>query len=121
MRIEIPVPPGGTNRLWRNVNGKVIVNPKAKEWKQEVQFIAYGSQICLHVCPVSVSIEYAPKKRKKETDAPLRRLDVDGVIKPVLDALQGIAYLNDYQVVSVSSRIVEPVNGGKLTVSMEPA
>lgn len=121
MKIEIPIPPGGANRLWRNVNGRVIVNPKAQAWKRDVQFIAYGSQISMHVCPVAVSIEYAPKQRKKETDAPLRRLDVDGVIKPVLDALQGIAYLNDYQVVFVSSRIVDPVKGGKLIVSMEPA
>ncbi len=31
------------------------------------------------------------------------RPDVDNVLKPVLDALEGIVYLNDRQVVSVSA------------------
>ena len=65
-----------------------------------------------------VELAYHPKKRKKETSKPLRRLDVDAVIKPVLDALTGDVWLDDYQVVGVSSELGEPLPEGVVFVTL---
>ena len=45
------------------------------------------------------------------------RLDLDNCIKVALDALIGIAYEDDSQVVRLTAEIGEPVEGGGLSVT----
>ncbi|MCK7579855.1 MAG: RusA family crossover junction endodeoxyribonuclease [Chromatiales bacterium] len=70
--------------------------------------------------PVAVELVLHPrltvKGRASET-----RLDVDAPIKPTLDALQGVAYANDNQVVRVQAVIGEPIPNGGLSVSISGA
>lgn len=115
----LPLSPG-TNRMWRNFRGITVLSKEAREFKRAVADLAMTSGI---VGPlqgeVIVDIAYHPKARKKETSKPLRRLDCDAHIKPVLDALIGIAYLDDYQVVDARCHLEEPVDKGKLIVTWE--
>lgn len=71
---------------------------------------------------VRVSVTYHPKGRKVETDRPLKRMDCDAHLKPVLDSLIGIAYHDDYQVIEASSRIGKPTpypHEGHLVIAWE--
>lgn len=122
MQLEIPIPPGGANRMWRNFSGRTVMAPKAREWKREVLLIAIqNGAVRPRNDEITVLMTYHPKARKKEAESRLRRLDTDAVIKPVLDALIGIAYLDDYQVVDVRSKLGNPMCEGKIVVEWSPA
>lgn len=107
--------------MWRNFRGITVLSKEAKEFKQTVAVAARLSGV---ITPlegmVVVDIAYHPRARKKETSKPLRRLDCDAHIKPVLDALIGIAYLDDYQVVDARCHLEEPVEKGVLVVTWGP-
>lgn len=115
----LPIPPGA-NRIWRTFRNVTV---KSKEARVFEQIVAYTAQQHGVNQPrdgaIAVKLVYRPRARKKETAKPLRRLDVDAVIKPTLDALIGIAYHDDYQVVDVSSSLADPVPGGQLIVTWE--
>lgn len=119
--LTLPLSPG-TNRMWRRA--KTGVYP-LQEYVLFKTFAAYTAQqhgVCEPLQgPVIVGITFHPKARKQEGDKPLKRMDVDAHIKPVLDALIGIAYKDDYQVTRVFSELAEPVEGGKLIVEWEAA
>ena len=54
--------------------------------------------------PVSIDLKFYLKKPKKpKYDEPLKRPDMDNLIKTVLDALNGIAYDDDKQIVRISA------------------
>ena len=48
-----------------------------------------------------------------------RRLDVTNAVKVAEDALQGLAYHDDKQVVSCTGRLGKPMAGGGLTVRIK--
>ncbi|MCK7581077.1 MAG: RusA family crossover junction endodeoxyribonuclease [Chromatiales bacterium] len=112
--------PVGSNRLWRNAKGRTIVSPEALAWKQEARLRAQVAGVRPIAGPVAVALVLHPrltvKGRASET-----RLDVDAPIKPTLDALQGVAYANDKQVVRVQAVIGEPIPNGGLSVSISGA
>ena len=116
-RLILPLSPG-TNRMWRNFKGITVLSKDARDFKQTVAVVARTSGVMAPLQgEVMVDIAYHPKARKKETDRPLRRLDCDAHIKPVLDALIGIAYLDDYQVVDARCHLEAPVENGELIVT----
>ena len=104
--------------MWRNFKGITVLSKDARDFKQTVAVVARTSGVMAPLQgEVMVDIAYHPKARKKETDRPLRRLDCDAHIKPVLDALIGIAYLDDYQVVDARCHLEAPVENGELIVT----
>lgn len=121
MRLELPLCPS-TNVYWRNYRGITVLSDEAKEFKTNVRYQAmtHGYREPMGDEMV-VCITYHPKARQKETEKPLRRRDVDNCIKPTLDALNGIAWHDDYQVVDVRARLGNPVKGGKLVVEWSSA
>lgn len=120
-RLELPLSPG-TNRMWRTYRGITVLSKEARDFKHLVAVEAASKGIRSPMQgEVMVAITYHPKGRKKETEKPLRRLDCDAHIKPTLDALIGVAYLDDYQVVEVTCRLAEPTEKGALIVEWEAA
>lgn len=119
--LTLPLSPG-TNRMYRNFRGITVLSKEARDFKHlvAVEAAAKGVRNPLQG-DVMVAITYHPKGRKKETDKPLRRLDCDAHIKPTLDALIGVAYLDDYQVVEVTCKLAEPTGKGALIVEWEVA
>jgi crossover junction endodeoxyribonuclease RusA len=112
--------PIGSNRLWRNAKGRTIVSREALAWKEETRWRVQAAGVRPISGAVAVELVLHPrltvKGRASET-----RLDVDAPIKPTLDALQGVAYANDKQVVRVSACIGDPIRGGGLSVSISGA
>ena len=71
--------------------------------------------------PIHLWLELHPKQPKKMTQKPLRCLDLDNALKVTLDALNGVAWLDDRQVVEMHARRGEPIDGGQLVVAWEAA
>lgn len=89
MKLTLPLPPT-INTYWRSiVKGKraiPILSREAREYKKRMASLAHGSAPVSGPCALSARF-YRPR----------RAGDVDGRIKPMLDALQGFAYVNDSQ------------------------
>lgn len=116
VRLPYPI---GTNRLWTIVRGRLIVSNEAMAWKNEVALRMRNAGVRLLAGPIDVSLVLHPRLTARGKPSKTR-LDVDAPIKPVLDALQGIAYVDDKQVVRVSSEVGQPVLGGGLSISINP-
>lgn len=87
----LPVPPSA-NRWWRNVNGRMVTSAAAREYKQKIPWLCRGRTMIAAPTPVKVSVRWYREIRSGDLD---KRLGV------VLDALQGVAYQNDSQVVEL--------------------
>lgn len=108
--------PVGSNRVWRNVRGRVIPNPKAEAWKRTAADLMAGR--VMFDGDVSVTYVLHPRKNKNGSSSKTR-LDVDAPAKALLDALNGVCYADDKQVVRLSGCIGEPVINGGLSVVVE--
>jgi Holliday junction resolvase RusA-like endonuclease len=88
-----------------NAGGRVILtndNVKTKDWQTLVAWTA--GQKCREVTggPVSLLISfYLPKGKTVKRDLPTTKPDIDKLLRCVLDALTGIVYKDDGQVVGV--------------------
>lgn len=107
--------PVGANRVWRNVRGRVIANPKAKVWKHVAASLMAGR----YMFDGDVSVEYILHPRKNKNGSSSKsRLDVDAPAKALLDALSGVCYRDDKQVTRLTGCIGEPVINGGLSVEV---
>jgi len=115
--IILPYPPSA-NRLWRVFGGRVVPSPHATAYKATAAVLARQARLPLRSGPVELILIIHPKARKRETGRPHRCLDTSNAIKCVEDALQGVAYINDSQVVSISAKRGDPVPQGALSVEV---
>jgi crossover junction endodeoxyribonuclease RusA len=121
VRLILPYPPS-TNRMWRLARGRMVVSEEAKAYKRLAFVAAHQSGLVgpgegPGVGDVAVCVVLHPVAPKKASKAKVRCIDTDNALKIALDALQGIAYANDSQVVEISAKRGEPVEGGALVVS----
>ena len=117
LRLAYPV---SANRYWRTFRGRTIRSSEADVYKASARVVAERFGVVEIQGPVSVSIALLPKLTKRGL-ASLARMDLDNCIKVTLDALNGIAYFDDAQVVNLSARIGPAVEGGGLEVCVEEA
>lgn len=115
LRLAYPV---SANRYWRTFRGRTIRSSEADVYKASARVVAERFGVVEIQGPVSVSIALLPKLTKRGL-ASLTRMDLDNCIKVTLDALNGIAYFDDAQVVNLSARIGPAVEGGGLEVCVE--
>ena len=92
-RIVLPLPPSA-NRYWRHYNGRVVVSEAAKTYKAGVWLVAQHAGMRPFTGPVAVRV-HVYRARKVG--------DLDNFAKVTLDALQGIAYQDDAQIVELHS------------------
>ncbi len=105
MRISLPYPPS-TNRYYRTYRGHVTISAEAKAYKAKVRGILFMGRP--YDGPVSVSLDvYRPRKSG----------DLDNRLKVTLDALRGIAFHDDSQVVEI--RAVRHDDKGNPRVEIE--
>jgi crossover junction endodeoxyribonuclease RusA len=108
--------PVSVNRYWRSFKGRMVVSTEAVKYKQHVRMdYAHGGGRYFYVLPVSVEFKLHPKTTKTG-EASKTRMDLDNVIKVLLDALNGVAYMDDKQVVRLVGEVSYPVPGGGLSV-----
>ena len=119
LTVLLPYPPS-TNRMWRNFGGRMVLSAEASAFKLTTAKLARAAGVPLVDGPVIVVITLHPRANK-DGSASKTCLDLDNPIKPVLDALQGVAYTNDKQVRRLSVAYGNPMTGGGLTVAVMDA
>lgn len=115
--IFLPTPPGA-NRLWRSYQGRTVKSGVARSWQAQAALLARAKGIQPTDGSVALQIVLHPRRTKTGAASKVR-LDVDAPIKATMDALQGVAYLDDKQVTRVSSEIGYPLEDGGITVRIE--
>lgn len=114
--LTLPYPPSA-NRIWRTAKGYQYTPKEVMHWKQTAWTIAHKAGVTQSTGDVHVEIKLHPRLTKKGTAAK-RRIDLDNAIKATLDALNGIAWRDDKQVVRIVAELGEAKEHGGLTVSI---
>lgn len=110
----------------------VVYTPKTTQVAEarirEAFFDAYGDHFKPLECPVGVSVDFyfsQPKgvsMKQKEAQAGKPRAkkpDVDNLIKTVLDALNGVVWKDDNQVVSIKARKINSISKDYTEIRIE--
>jgi crossover junction endodeoxyribonuclease RusA len=118
MILQLPYPVSA-NKYWRSgiLRGRVTVyvSAEAKSYRTQVAWIAAAAKTKVTGKLVSVDVILYPKARKcGEASAVL--MDLDNALKITIDALKGVAYIDDKQVRKISAQYGDPVKGGGLMV-----
>lgn len=91
IRLSLPIPPSA-NRYWRTYRNQTVVSADAKAYKAGVGWQAKAVIREPLSCPIAVTLRvYRPAKRG----------DLDNYSKVLLDALNGVAYEDDGQIVEI--------------------
>lgn len=107
--------PISANRYWRVMNGRAVRSAEADSYKRQAGWIAKAAGVRVTTDPVHVALTLHPKATKSGAASRVR-LDLDNCIKVCLDALNGVAYRDDRQVVKISAEIGPPMDDGGLSV-----
>jgi len=117
LHLAYPVP---LNRAYRNFRGITVLSPEGKAWKHAAGLIAQASGLRPLDGPVCCRMILHPKTTKSG-EASKVRMDLDAIFKLCLDALNGIAWHDDKQIIELSARVGEPAPEGGLTVEIDRA
>jgi len=115
MKVSYPV---SANRYWRISKNRLYRSKEAMAYKQEIGLIANLMLKKIITGDVRVCLTLHPKLTVKKT-ASKTRIDLDNVIKVALDALNGIAYKDDKQVIEIFAKIGTAILDGGLTIEIE--
>lgn len=108
-RVVLPYPPS-VNHYWRVVRGRPILSAEARAYKVGVLLRARTQGMTPLDGPVCVSVTvYRPR----------RIGDLDNVLKGLLDALRGVAYADDKQVVEIHARRLDDAANPRVEVTVE--
>lgn len=91
IRIVLPMPPSA-NRYWRNYRGVTVSSEEARAYKREVAYLARQAGIQPVHGPLRVTLHFY---------RPRRAGDLDNRIKVGIDALNGLAWADDAQIVEL--------------------
>ena len=111
--------PISANRYWRNFKGRTVVSAEANQYKAVTALLWRSSGLPLHAGPVTVELLLHPKQTKSG-EASKTRMDLDNVLKVAIDALNGVAFVDDKQVRKLVAEVADPVPGGGLSVRVSP-
>ena len=92
IRLVLPYGPG-VNHLYATVRGRRVLSRVGREYKAGVARLAVG--VVPFAADVAVSVDVF---------RPLKAGDLDGRLKCLLDALTGVAWVDDRQVVAITAR-----------------
>ena len=114
LRLTLPEPPSA-NRWWRKWQGRMVLSGEARKYKLLVWGYAMEGRVkgrqLVWDCPLHVSLDWYRGRKSGDLD---KRIGV------VLDALQGIAYENDSQIVELTARRFDDKDNPRLEVVVTP-
>lgn len=91
MRFNLPYPPS-LNRYYRTFQGRILLSREGRLYKEEVAAYALTQRLTPISGPVKLSLAvFRPQKRG----------DLDNTTKALLDALNGITWNDDSQIVEM--------------------
>lgn len=118
-RLILPYPPS-LNRAWRSGSHGVYKDSKITAYQRQAKLEAIAAGVCEPISgPIALWVDLHPRQPKKATGKPARCIDLDNSIKVAVDALNGIAWLDDRQVVELHARKGTPVPDGRLVVGWQ--
>lgn len=109
--VTLPMPPSA-NDYWRVWRGRAVVSTEARRYKQGAKLRALTQGMRPLDGPVCVSV-VVYRKRKAG--------DLDNSLKVLLDALKGVAYEDDGQVVELHARRCDDPSNPRVEVRVEAA
>lgn len=98
--------PPSANRWWRNVNGRMVTSKEARDYKAKVAKV--GDSFLLRG-DVRVELDWYRGRKSGDLD---KRIGV------ALDALQGVFYNNDSQVVELRARRFDDPTSPRIVVTV---
>lgn len=114
LTLSLPYPPS-CNRLWRHERGGHRLSAEAVAWKRQAQWTALAAGCGLLGGDVEVALVLHPKLTKTGK-ASQTRLDLDNIIKIAIDSLNGLAYADDKQIVSIWAKLGDAKPQGGVTM-----
>ncbi len=121
VRIELPYPPS-LNRYLRHVRGRTVLSAEAKSYRQQAAWLARQEGFRAPIAgQVVVRAVLRPKKPLRAGKGLPRCIDIDNGLKVALDALNGVVWVDDSQLVDLRITRGEPVPGGALDVTVYEA
>ena len=108
MRLTLPEPPSA-NRYWRVYRGHPVTSAEARAYKRRVQLTTRARPLEGNVC---VMLHWFRGRRSG---------DLDNRLKVALDALRGIAFADDKQVVAILAYRHEDKAHPRIEVTIEEA
>jgi crossover junction endodeoxyribonuclease RusA len=109
MYLYLPEPPS-SNRYWKMWRGRMVVSPEAKAYKLRAWAEAKNVRHQPFDGPVKLTLDWYRARRMG---------DLDNRLKVTLDALRGVLYHDDKQVVEIVARRHESPKDGRLVVLVE--
>ena len=109
-QFDLPYPPS-VNHYWRRVGARTLISRQGRAFRESVCLLLALRRLHPLDGWLKVHLQIYPPDR--------RRRDVDNIQKPVLDALQHAGvYHDDFQIVSLITDRMQPVQDGRLEVSI---
>ena len=108
--LVLPYPPT-VNHMYRRARGHLALTPEALAFRHAVRMIAMVQGVTPVTGPVAVFLDVY---------RPLRRGDLDNILKATLDALQTVAYHDDQQVTEIHAQRYEDKRAPRVEVSVVP-
>jgi crossover junction endodeoxyribonuclease RusA len=109
--LTLPEPPSA-NRWWRMVtirgSARMLVSKEARQYKEHVAQL--GSRNMIAEGPVKLSIDWYRERKAGDLD---KRIGV------CLDALQGVLFTNDSQIVELVARRFDDKHNPRVVVTVE--
>ena len=110
LQFDLPYPPS-VNHYWRRVGARTLISRQGRAFRESVCSLLALRRLHPLDGWLKVHLQIFPPDR--------RRRDVDNIQKPVLDALQHAGvYHDDFQIVSLITDRMQPVQDGRLEVSI---
>lgn len=110
MRLSLPYPPS-VNAIWRVFRNRIIKAKAGREYAKRVAQVAGDLGAQPLDGPVFVSVTaYRPQKRG----------DLDNTLKAAFDALNGVAWQDDSQVVELHALRLDDKHNPRLEVDVRP-
>lgn len=107
LTFTLPVP-CSANRWWRNWRGRMVLSDEARAYKSLVRMVYRKQELRGEV---AVNITWFRERRSG---------DLDKRVPICLDALQGVAYANDAQIISITASRFEDPKNPRLIVTVSP-
>lgn len=108
VRVTLPLPPG-VNAMWRTWRGRMLLSREGRAFRLSAQLAAKGCGLKPLSGPVALEIFVYRRRRAG---------DLDGFLKGVLDALNGIAYSDDSQVVEITAHRLDDKHRPRVEVEI---
>ena len=107
--LVLPLPPSA-NRYWRTFRNVVVVSDEARAYKTGVKQSAKEQGAVVLSGPVAVYLDVYRSRKSG---------DLDNRLKVALDALKGVAFEDDAQVVEIHARRFDDKNNGRIEITIE--